>query len=265
MKTIFKLSILGAASVLAAASVHAEDSYNFFGTLDLGYYKGFDDKSQLGSISRSNLGFAANKDLSADLAATAKINTRFFFRNPVNGDHFVNEDPKYLGSGEATVGLKGNYGHLRVGRSLTALRSNDWAFDAWGNYDIIASPAWYLWNRSAADPNNSSTNVSYLRLNNGAFYASPVFAGGFSVDASYGTRSEPLDTRHSASLAVKYNQKDYGLMYGHEKTPVGNTINFVGGKVNFGNLSVMAAYNEDGPSNGDKLRSTTLSGITDCP
>lgn len=204
MKTFLKLSALSAVTALAATSVHAEDSYKFFGTLDYGYYKGYDDKSQFGSISRSNLGFNANKDLTSDLAATVKINTRFFFRDPNSGDHFVNEDPKYLGSGEATAGLKGSFGHLRVGRAVTAVWGSDWNYDAWQNYDIIASPAWWLWHgNSPADPNASSRNASFARLNNGVFYSSPVFGGGFSVDASYGMKTETLDQNGSMTKRVE--------------------------------------------------------------
>ena len=259
--SLLKASALCLASTLLAAGAHAEDSYKFFGTLDYGYFKGYDDKSQFGSISRSNVGFDASKDLTQDLAATAKISTRFFIRDTSTGDFFVNEDTKYLGSGEATAGIKGSFGHLRIGRALTAVWSNDWNYDAWGNYDSIASPAWQLWHyNSPADPNASTRNASYLRLNNGVFYASPVFGGGFSVDASYGAKTQTGDKNHSTSVALKYNQKEFGAMYGQETTPGGNTFKFVGGKVNFGNFSVMASYDDESLYGGGKSRSSTLSG-----
>jgi hypothetical protein len=262
MKTFLKLSALGTISIsLFAANVHAEDSYKFFGTLDYGYYKGYDDKSQFGSMSRSDVGFNANKDLTPDLAATVKIDTRFFLRDPSNGNYFVNEDPEFLGSAEATVGLKGSFGHVRVGRALTAVWGNDWAYDAWYNYDSLASPAWWSWHgNSPADPNASSLNASFPRLNNGLFYASPVFGGGFSVDASYGMKTQTADVNHSSSIAFKYSQKEFGVMYGREKTPAGNTFQIVAGKVNFGDLSLMGAYDDESIFGGGKNRSATVSG-----
>lgn len=256
-----------ALGALLAYAAQAEDSYKFSGTLDLGYYKDFDGESKTGSISRSNIAFDANKDLGEGLALTGKVNTRFFLRNGNTHENFVNEDPKYLGSGEFTLGLKGtDWGQLRAGRALTALWQNDWAYDAWYNYDSIASPAWWLWHgNSAADPNASSKNASFARLNNGLFYSSPTY-NGFSLDASYGAKTQDLDRNHSTSVALKYNQSAYGVMYANEKTPAGNTINFLGGKVNFGPLSLMLAYDDEKLYSGKKNRSYTASArYTDGP
>jgi predicted porin len=36
--------------------------------------------------------------------------------------------------GETTVGLKSGIGALRLGRAVDAIQSQDWAFDAWGNF-----------------------------------------------------------------------------------------------------------------------------------
>lgn len=247
-------------TALFALAAHAEDSYKFSGTLDLGYYKDFDGNTKTGSISRSNIAFDANKDLSGGMALTGKINTRVRLRNPDTRENFVNEDPKYFGSGEATVGLKDSqWGHVRFGRAITALWNNDWAYDAWYNYDSIASPAWWLWHgNSPADPNASTKGASFARLNNGVFYTSPNF-NGFSVDASYGIQTQDKDRNHSTSVALKYDQKDYGALFAHEKTPAGNTVNFLAGKVNFGALSVMAGYDDEKLQNGKANRSYSAS------
>jgi predicted porin len=260
MTSRIQLGLIGL-SALLACTAQAQDSYKFSGTLDLGYYKDYDGEKKTGSISRSNVAFDANKDLGSGLSATGRINTRFFLRNPNTGENLVNEDPKYLGAGEATVGLKSNtWGQVRVGRALTALWNNDWAYDAWYNYDSIASPAWHLWHgNSAADPNASARNASFARLNNGVFYTSPTFGGGFSVDASFGTKTQDKDLNRSTSVALKYNQKDYGVMVAREKTPAGNTISFLSGKMNFGKLSVMAAYDDEKLVAGNKNRSYSAS------
>lgn len=237
----------------------AEDSYGISGALDVGYYKDFDKTTKTGSISRSNVAFDGLKNLGGGLAGTVKLNARFFLRNPNTGEHLVNEDSKYLFGGEATAGLKGDFGHVRVGRALTALWQNDWVYDAWYGYDSIASPAWWTWHgNSPADPNASSSNVSFARLNNGIFYASPQFAG-FSMDASLGLKKQQADKNNSLSLALKYQQGNLNAMYATEKTPVGNTVNFLGANYKMGVVNVMGAYDHEKLANGGKNRSTTIS------
>jgi len=221
--TIFTPSklALGLALALTGVAHAAEDSYKFSGTLDMGYYRDYDDKTKTGSISRSNVAFDGLKDLGNGMAGTVKLNTRFFLHNPNTKENLVSEDTKYLFAGEATAGLKGDFGHVRVGRALTALWQNDWAYDAWYNYDSIASPAWWLWHgNSAADPNASSKNASFARLNNGLFYASPKFGGGFSVDASVGLQKQTADQNNSRSVALKYEQGAFNGMLANEKHPL---------------------------------------------
>lgn len=261
MKNFTRLNTaLGMALAMAGVAHAAEDSYKFSGTLDLGYYRDYDGVSKTGSISRSNVAFDGLKDLGNGLAGTVKLNTRFFLHNPNTKENLVSEDTKYLFAGEATAGLKGDFGHVRVGRALTALWQNDWAYDAWYNYDQIASPAWQMWHgNSAADPNASTKNASFARLNNGLFYASPKFAGGFSVDASVGLQKQNLDKNNSRSVALKFEQGPLNAMLSSEKTPAGNTITFVAAKYKFGAMSLMGAYDDEKLYAGGKNRSVTAS------
>lgn len=261
MKKINPLNaVLGMALAVTGVAQAAEDSYKFSGTLDLGYYRDYDEKNKTGSISRSNVAFDGLKDLGNGMAGTVKLNTRFFLRNPNTKENLVNEDPKYMFAGEATAGLKGDFGHVRVGRALTALWQNDWAYDAWYNYDSIASPAWQQWHyNSAADANASVTNASYSRLNNGVFYASPKFGGGFSVDASVGLKKQKGDLNNSTSVALKYGQGDFNAMVASEKTPTGNTVTFVGANYKMGAITVMGGYDDEKTNSGLKNRSISTS------
>ena len=260
MKILNAKLVLGAAILVSASLPQAaEDSYRFSGTLDLGFYKDFDKASKTGGISRSNVAFDALKNLGGGLAGTVKLNSRVFLRNPNTKENFKNEDNKFWFAGEATAGLKGDFGHLRAGRALTALWQNDWVYDAWYNYDSIASPAWWTWHgNSPADPNASQKNASFARLNNGIFYASPQYAG-FSVDASLGLKKQEADKNKSTSLALKYGQGNLNAMFATEKTPVGNKINFVAAQYQIGGLSVMGAYDHEKLSGGGKNRSATVS------
>jgi predicted porin len=250
---------LGIALALTGSAHAADDSYKFSGALDFGYYRDYDGENKAGSISRSNVAFDALKDIGNGMAGTVKLNTRFFLRNPNTKENLVNEDTKYLFAGEATAGLKGDFGHVRVGRAVTAMWQNDWAYDAWYNYDQIASPAWQLWHgNSPADPNASAKNASFARLNNGVFYASPKF-GGFSVDASVGLRKQGTDKNNSTSIALKYEQGSFNAMLANEKTPAGNRDTFLAAKYKFGATTVMGAYDHEKLDNGTKNRSATVS------
>lgn len=261
MKKINRLNAaLGMALAVTGVAHAAEDSYKFSGTLDLGYYRDYDDKNKTGGISRSNVAFDGLKDLGNGMAGTVKLNTRFYLRNPNTGENLVNEDKQHMFAGEATAGLKGDFGHVRVGRALTALWQNDWAYDAWYNYDYIASPAWQMWHgNNAADPNAKPYGASWARLNNGLFYASPKFAGGFSVDASVGLKKQTGDKNNSTSVALKYEQGPLNAMLASEKNPMGATTNFIGTKYNFGTLSVMGAYDDNKEEGGFKNRSMAVS------
>jgi predicted porin len=246
-------------SGVLASSAWAEDGIQFSGTLDLAAYKGFDGKRLVGSISRSNVALSGEKSLSQGLTLTGKLNSRIWLHNPTTHENLVNEDPKYLGTAEATAGLKGDWGHVRFGRALTALWQNDWAYDAWYNYDSIASPAWQTWHgNSPADPNASQQGASFARLNDGVFYSSPSL-GGFSVDASYGMKQKTGDTHHSQSVALKFKQEKFGAMLAHEKTPAGNAVSFVGANVKLGSVDLLAAYDRERLADGTENRSQTVS------
>ncbi len=253
------IALLGLTSALTVVAHAAEDSYKFSGTLDMGYYRDYDQKTKGGNISRSNVAFDGLKVLDGETAATVKLNARFFMKDPHTGDNLVNEDPSYLFSGEATAGLKGNLGHVRFGRATTALWSNDWAYDAWYNYDQIASPAWQMWHgNSPADPHASSKNVSFARINHGVFYTSPKWAN-FTFEISMGLKKQNLDKNNSMSYVLKYEVGPFSTMVATEKTPAGNQVNFFAAKYKFDALTLMGAYDEEKLLDGSLNRSPTIS------
>lgn len=238
----------------AAGTAQAQSNVTLSGTLDVGVYRGYDDATHLGGISRSNIALSGSEDLGRGLAAIFKLSSRF----KLNNGQF--EDPKTMWSGESTVGLKGAFGTVRFGRALTAVWQNDWSFDPWYNYDSIASPAWWLWHgNSPADPNVSSTGASFSRLNNGIFYTSPT-VGGLSVDVSGGVERQTADKNHSLSMALKYGNGPVSLMAATEHTPDNNRFNFFAGKYSFGSLAVMGAYDHEVLPTGARNRSYTLGG-----
>ncbi len=194
----------------------AQSSVKISGTLDMGIYRGYDEDSHVGGISRSNIQFSGVEDLGGGLTTTFNLSARF---SPDTG---AMEDSKTFFSGESTVGLKGDFGHIRLGRAVTAMWANDWAFDPWYNYDSIASPAWWLWHGSSpADPNFSTAGASFVRLNNGIFYDAPTW-NGLTLHLSGGVEKQPGDVTRSLSAAITYANGPFTLMASSERTPVDN-------------------------------------------
>src|SRR4051812_35943097 len=114
----------------AQPQAQAQSTVGISGTLDIGAYRGFDKKDHIGPISRSNLTFSGSEDLGGGLAATFRLSTRF---DPNTGG--AEDGIKPFWHGESTVGLKGAFGAIRLGRAMEAVNANDWPFDPWGNFD----------------------------------------------------------------------------------------------------------------------------------
>ncbi|HSV59880.1 MAG TPA: porin [Variovorax sp.] len=157
----------------AAGAATAQSQLSISGLIDIGLYRDTNRVWQLGPIQRSNIAFGGVEDLGGGLAATFMLNQRF---ETDTGQ--LEQVGKPFFHAEPTVGLKGTFGSIRLGRALDAMYSQDWQFDAWGNYDRIASPAWDIWHYNyPSDPMADSGSPDLGRLNNGVFYDSPSFHG----------------------------------------------------------------------------------------
>lgn len=240
---VASFSFAVAAMAFLPWQAQAQSNVTISGTIDAGIYRGFDKRTQVGPISRSNLTFKGSEELGNGVAATFKLATRFdpdtggLEGSPASGKPFWH--------GESTVGLKGAFGHIRIGRAMEAVSANDWAFDPWENFDRIASPAWYFWHYNyAADPTGNSGNAEAFRLNNGIFYDSPAF-GGVSVSVS-GSPEKPSNaaagTRRSYQGALKYNQGPAAATLSYGSNARGDDVVFLGAKYAFGDFTLMGAY-----------------------
>lgn len=232
--------LLLAALTLAPLWAHAQSSVSISGTIDIGVYRGFDKKTQVGPISRSNLTFSGSEDLGGGLSAIFNLTTRF---DPDSGR--LEDGTKPMWYGESTVGLKGAFGKLRIGRAMEAITANDWAFDPWYNFDRIASPAWQLWHWNyTADRTGNAGGPEYFRLSNGIFYDSPT-VGGFSVSLSGSPEKSAAggsNTSSSMQGALKYSQGPVAATLSKGRNGSGDEDLFFGAKGSLGNLTLMGAY-----------------------
>ena len=239
-----RIHSIATVAALSAASwgAHAQSTVNISGLIDAGVYRGFDKVNHVGTIQRSNLAFSGSEDLGGGLAATFKLSTRF----EMGTGQLEGAGSKPFWQGESTVGLKGGWGSVRLGRALDAVWANDWTYDPWGNFDRIASPAWQYWHYNYASNRTSNTgSPEYGRLANGVFYDSPSL-GGFTahLSGSFENSSNPPAGRTAGTrgLSLNYDQGAVSLMAAGSRNASDDTVVFLGGKYTFGALSLMGAY-----------------------
>jgi predicted porin len=233
--------VASAGSIFIAPPALAQGQVSLSGMIDLGVYRGFDDDRRVGTIQRSFLTLAGREDLGSGLTATFKLQHRF----DADTGGVEGEGRKPFWHGESSVGLKGGFGHLRLGRALDVISNNDWAFDPWYNFDRIASPAWNNWHWNyASDRTSNQGSPEYGRVSNGIFYDSPT-AGGFSLHFSGSFEDSPGPgggTGNNAGLAVKYGQGGFSGLLAASQNSSDDTIQFLGLNYTAGNWSLMGAY-----------------------
>lgn len=247
MKRISKAIVVGASFVSLHGVALAQSTVTVSGFLDaavIGSNRG--GTTQVGSLGASDLVFSGNEDLGGGMKATFRLASRF------------NIDTGGLTSRamfheESTVGLKGDFGLVRIGRALTPMWNNDWNYDAWYNFDRVASPAWQLWHGNS--PTSPSSPVGgapgtvgmadeYARLNNGVFYGSPTI-GGFRVELAGEVEKNNADLnvkKRNISGAVMYGNGPFAAMISAERNSRDNKVYFAATKYSLGDLTVMGAY-----------------------
>lgn len=240
MATAFGLPLLA----FAPLGAQAQSSVSISGQIDIGVFRNFDKRKNVGTIQRSYIAFSGTEDLGDGLAATFRLGHRF------DADTGT---PEGVGSKpfwhEASwVGLKGGFGHVRLGRALDVISANDWAYDPWFNYNRIASPAWQFWHFNyASDRTSNNGSAEFGRLANGVFYDSPTF-GGFTAHFSgafENTSTAPgAGTGNNHGVSLNYDQGPVSLMLARSRNSSGDTVLFAGAKYTFGALSLMGAYDK---------------------
>lgn len=246
----FSISASGIAFVLGAAispPALAQSSVTISGTIDMGLYRDFDQANKIGQMSRSDLTFSGTEDLGGGLVATFKLKNRFSADTGIGVDTLADVGKKPFFHGESTIGLKGAFGSLQLGRRLDVLGDNTWAFDPWYNYNTVASPAWYLWSYNyTTDRVSNNGDPEYGRLNNGIFYDSPSM-NGFSVhySGSFEKSTAPgAGTGNSNGLSLNYANASMALMLAKSINSSGDTDTFAGAKYMMGNLELMGSYDK---------------------
>ena len=234
---------IGFSLLSMALPVAAQSQVSIGGLIDAGVYRSFDGVNQMGTIQRSNLAISGREDLGGGLQATFRLSTRF----DMDTGQSEGAGSKPFWYDESTVGLQGGFGHVRMGRALSAMWSQDWKFDPWGNFNRIASPAWYQWHYlTPTNRYSNSGSAEYGRMANGIFYDSPTM-GGFTLHLSASPeRTEvPVTLRREGrgySASLNYDSDSLSGMLAFERNSSGDKDTFAAAKYRFGPAAVMAAW-----------------------
>lgn len=222
---------------MAAGAAQAQSRVSISGLLDVGVYRDTAKTWQVGPIQRSNIQFSGEESLGDGLKATFVLSHRF---DTGNGQYESATKPFW--HGQSTVGLKGAFGSVEVGRRLDAMYANDWQFDPWYYFDRVASPAWDLWHYNfPSDPQANSGTPEYGRLDNGIYYDSPTLAG-FSLHLSGSPETRAGDRNKPYTAALQYRQGVFNGMVSHGRNSAGNTDTFLGLRASFSAFALMGAY-----------------------
>lgn len=227
------------ALLLASAGAAAQPTFQISGLIDLGVYRGYDDKTNVGTIQRSNIAFTGSESLGGGLAATFALSHRF----DADTGSAEGAGSKPFWQGESSVGLKGGFGHLRLGRALDVISANDWAFDPWGNFDRVASPAWNNWHWNYASSRTSNNgSAEYGRLANGVFFdSSSVGSFTLHLSGSFEKGSTP-GAGNNGGVSLNYSEGPISAMLASSRNSSGDTVQFLGASMQTGALKLMGAY-----------------------
>jgi predicted porin len=253
---------LVALAALAVTSAFAQSSVTLSGVADVGltYNSGNGDKQGsekilLGSGNNNRIIFSGVEDLGGGLAATFAFQLRL---DPTTGNNergtaviglngpavapnasgvgvpAATPTSRPLFQGESTVGLRGGFGSIKMGRWLTAVQLlNGGMLDPWGVTTVGGSVY-------ATGFASDYAQGGEGRIGNGLFYTSPNF-GGFSVLYSQGFLKGPTGGRNS-SIAGTFNNGPINVMLGYERNRAKDTLVQLGGNYDLGVAKLYAGY-----------------------
>ena len=245
-KSLLALAVLAS----AAGAANAASSVTMYGRMDVGYESAHHDGKSvtqdngLANTNMSRFGIKGQEDLGNGLAATFKLEGRF------NGD--TGSYIKDMFDRESTVGLKGNFGSIRLGRATAALEN--------GLGDFVIG-------ERALDFSNYA---SATRHSNSAFYDYSVggFTAGANVSTKGGDASDTTGVEGNGKVGygayATYSASNFGLGAAYQRDGVALTKEWgVAGSYTFNPVTLGASFADqktDGTSKHVKTINAFVSG-----
>lgn len=239
-KTLIALAVLGSIAGVA----QAQSSVTVYGKLDQGLRDlnnantstnaaNADSSVQLTQRAASRLGFKGSEDLGGGLSAIFQFETRFFPDNGVQDG--------VLFKAQSNVGLKGNFGTVRLGRIYNPVDDIAAAMDPFGQ-DGVASM--------------QLNALRVVRQDNSIRYDSPNFSG-FGVQAIYSLKEANATSTPTVPAVFANANNGYGVSANYANGPItaaagwnrvtnSNDSDYwvVGGGYAFGPAKVTALYED---------------------
>ena len=250
-----KKSLIALAAVAASGAAFAQSSVTLFGVVDANvtHVRGEDNWNGMGNSgnSSSRLGFRGVEDLGNGLKA------QFWLEGAINNDDGLgygagktskNSDGGFSFQRRSTISLLGNFGEVRLGRSLTAAYDATSRYDVFGNVGVAQARLW--------EQNRQNNMVGYYSPNFSGFKVGVNYGFGESTDAN-GNVSNSASSY--AGIGLTYDNGPLSLGLGYDRLNDGNRENSngvvafaderrtwtLGGSYNFGVAKLAAAYAND--------------------
>ncbi len=215
-----KKSLIALAVLAASGAAMAQSSVTIYGVADVVIHKDKDVSTKMtsGGVSGSRLGFMGSEDLGGGLKAIFKLEQGIDLTSGAASGF----------NREATVGLSGGFGTVRLGRMSTV-------FD---DYAGATNPVF----DSVLAPTNVFKGYTTDRINQGIYYATPSF-GGFSGAVSYNLEQVP-GSQSVLSLGANYEggPLTVGVVYQDEGDAADETQTRFNAAYDFGAFKLMGGY-----------------------
>lgn len=256
MKKTLSILALGTLSGMAGSASAQSSNVQLYGYIDLGLVKESGKTPRMDRGQNNWLGVKGTEQLGGDLAAIFNVQMRF---NPDTGGQ---EKSTAFFQGETTVGLASKrFGTVRLGRALTPLWAEKWAYDPWYDSALMGSLANYNGDFDS-DGLPTVDFHNYSRASNAIYYSSPDMAG-FSVHAEAEIEraigddaARTVAETRQKSLSLNYANGGFTTMLAYEKNHVDSDITYVAGGYTFGAMTLLGSYSETSFARvNDKLRS----------
>lgn len=236
------VAAIGAA--LLAGGVNAQANVTLYGRVDLNFTKYSDGGAlEQSSSSNSRWGLRGSESLGGGLNAIFQLESR------INADTGTGESGRLFGR-ESWVGLRGDFGTLRFGRSLVPSQRVASNYDPHGTDGI----------GSFGSTSLILGHTPLVRMENAAYYETPSF-GGMTVFGAYQLDEVKDATDVKAwSLRLRYAQGPIDVSLAHGKLAGDNDVTSFGASYDMKWLKPMIQYHRGERAGRD--RASWLVGAT---
>lgn len=220
-KTLIALAVLGSVAGVA----QAQSAVTVYGKLDVSVTKSTGTPTLLDHNHNSRLGFKGSEDLGGGLSAIFQIENRFFADTGV-------QKGAQLFQAQSNVGLKGNFGTVRLGRIYNPVDDIAAGLDPFGQ-DGVGSM--------------QLNSFVVTRQDNSIRYDSNSFSG-FGVQAIYSLKevAGAAGKNDGYGLSATYDNGPISLAAGWNRPTNQNDSSYavIGGGYTFGPAKVTALYED---------------------